>query len=130
LSTSKGRATDFDRWIVEAFAADGPFTVAVILLEIGETRVTPVRSTFLNVIGDEVEWREIAALFARAGHDWDGAAFFPATDDGGGALPDTAARRWLADVERRVEADRLALNDAQFFDRLGRRLRIDEVSTH
>ena len=48
--------TDFDDWIAAEFAERGAFTVLVILVEIGETKVTPLCSTYFSVIGDEVDW--------------------------------------------------------------------------
>ena len=50
-------ANDFERWLPAAFAEIGAFTALVVLVDIGETRVTPLRSTYVNVIGDEVGWK-------------------------------------------------------------------------
>ena len=38
-------ATDFDEWLVETFARTGPFTMLIVLVEIGETSATPLRRT-------------------------------------------------------------------------------------
>jgi hypothetical protein len=41
---------------------------------------------------------------------------------------DTAtARRRLAELEAKVAADRMALNDGQFFDALGRHIKIEPL---
>jgi hypothetical protein len=129
LSTSdtKSRATDFDRWIVEQFAATGPFTAFVILLAIGETKVTPLCSTYFNVIGDEIDWSEITVLFAGAGAEWHAASFFPVTASGGGPIDNPTARLKLRALEARLDQDRLVLNKGHFFDQWGRRMRIEEV---
>jgi hypothetical protein len=35
--------TDFDEWLVETFARVGSFTMLVVLVDIQETTVTPLR---------------------------------------------------------------------------------------
>ncbi|MFY9827752.1 MAG: hypothetical protein WAU59_00315 [Rhodoplanes sp.] len=120
-------ANDFERWLPAAFAEIGAFTALVVLVDIGETRVTPLRSTYVNVIGDEVGWNDMVQMFAESGADWDGAAFFPVTVKGGGPLDNPSARLKLRALEARLAADRLALNEGNFFDRFGRRLMIEEV---
>lgn len=129
MSTSEadGGTPDFDQWIVEEFAARGAFTALVVLVEIGERSVTPLASTYLNVIGAEVDWLEIQALFAGAGVKWDGASFYPATAPEGGPLGNAAARERLRKIEERVKAERPALNEGFFFDRHGRRIMIEEA---
>lgn len=129
MSTSEtaGGATEFDAWIAEEIAARGPFTALVVLVEIGERSVTPLSSTYLNVIGAEVDWREILTLFAGAGVPWDGASFFPVTAPDGGPLDNNAARVGLRLIEERVKAERLVLNEGFFFDRHGRRMMIEEM---
>src|SRR5262245_16736030 len=120
--------TDFERWLVRQFAQTGAFTALVVLVEIGDTKVTPLCSTYFNVIGDEVDWNAILAMFAGSGMPWDGAAFFPTKEDGG-ALDNPTARLRLRELEQRIENDRLVLNEGHFFDKWGRRLKIDEVAT-
>jgi hypothetical protein len=129
LSTSEaaGGALDFDAWIVEEFAARGAFTALVVLVEIGERSVTPLSSTYLNVIGAEIDWREIVMLFAGAGVHWDGASFFPVTAPDGGPLDNKAARVGLHLIEGRVRAERLTLNEGFFFDRHGQRRTVEEI---
>jgi hypothetical protein len=127
LSNADRRATDFDRWLAEEFARTGEFTMLTVLVEIGETKVTPVRSTFLNVIGDEITWSELTALFASAGASWDGACFFPVLN-AGGPLDNVTARLRLRELEARLTDDRLVLNEGHFFDKWGRRLKIEEVA--
>ena len=54
-------ATDFEPWLAGAFAESGPFTALIVLLRIGEAQVTPLCSTYVNVIGAEVDWSDMAA---------------------------------------------------------------------
>jgi len=126
LSTSDA-GEEFNDWIVSEFNERGAFTALVVLVEIGERSVTPLASTYLNVIGKEVDWLQIQALFAGAGVRWDGASFYPATAPQGGPLGNAAAREQLRDVEQRVKAERLALNEGFFFDRHGRRMMVEEA---
>ena len=42
--------TDFDDWIVETFTRIGSFTVLIVLVEIGETSVSLLASSYLHVI--------------------------------------------------------------------------------
>ncbi len=118
---------DFERWLIGEFASSGAFTAFAILVEIAGTRVTPLCSTYFNVIGDEVEWSEIVLMFSGAGRDWDGAAFFPVVDADGGPLDNPTARSRLRALEARLDDDRLVLNEGHFFDKWGRRLTIEEV---
>jgi hypothetical protein len=125
LSTSE---TDFDRWITDEYAERGAFTAFAVLVQIGETSVAPLCSTYFNVIGNEIDWGEIIVLFAGAGAEWDGASFFPASARNGGPLDNPSARLMLRDIEMRLDDDRLVLNEGHFFDKWGRRLRIDEAT--
>lgn len=124
-----GRHTHFDSWIRQEFRRTGGFTVLVILVTIGELIVTPLRSTYFHIIGDEIGWAAVAALLTGAGAAWDGAVFATLTDkDGGGPVEDVTARHELQVLTERLMEDRLVLNDNHFFDKWGRRLRIDEVT--
>jgi|SRR5689334_5020809 hypothetical protein len=106
----------------------GEFTVLIILTAIGDGKVIPLRSTFLHVIGDEVDWPEIKTLFESAGRDWDGAAFFPTKAREGGPIDSATARLRLAELQARVREDRLVLNEGHFFDTLGRRIEIEPLA--
>ena len=119
-------STDFDRWIAAAYADGGAFTSLVVLVEINGPRVTPSCSTFFNVIGDEIDWAGITLLFAGAGQPWDGAAFFPQISPDG-PLDNSTARVRLRLLEQRLDDDRLVLNEGHFFDKWGRRMKIEEV---
>lgn len=124
-----GDADDFSLWLGETFGAQGKFTALIVLVSIGETRVTPLASTFLTFVGPEVTWTELAGLFAGARKPWDGASFFPVLD-AGGPLANGEARARLRSLEHRLAQDRLVLNEGAFFDLFGRRLEVKEITPH
>ena len=116
--------SDFKAWIDAELAESGAFTALVVLVEIGERSVTPVVSTYVNVPA-EIDWPEVVTLFAGVGIPWDGASFFPVTAPEGGPLDDTTARARLIEIERRVRAERLTLNEGFFFDCHGQRVMVE-----
>src|ERR1700688_1019012 len=118
-------STDFDDWLVRIFGRIGAFTMLVVLVEIGDTSVTVLRSSYLHVIGDESRWPDMVRLFAGSGAAWNGAAFFQA--DRMGVGDDAPAKRRLASLVRHLEKDRSILSDGEFFDAQGLRLKIEEV---
>jgi hypothetical protein len=115
--------TDFDRWVSEQFAETGPFTALIVLLHVAEPHVTPVCSSYVNIVGDEIDWDEMTVLLQGSGVAWDAVAFFVES----GALSSVEANQRLKDLTQAIEADRLHLNRGQLFDRLGRRLRVEEA---
>ena len=121
ISNRSEPVCDFDRWIVEEFAVRGAFTALIVLVQIADTKVAPLCSTYFNVIGDEVDWSEMTVLFAGAGADWSGAAFFPVAGPAGGPLDNPTARTRLHELEARLNESRLVLNEGHFFDKWGRR---------
>lgn len=128
MSTSEAAPpNEFEAWVASAFAEAGAFTALIVLVRIGETVVTPLCSTYVNVIGDAVAWGDLVVMFAGAGQEWDGAAFFPRRDPQGQPLSNPATRILLRELEARLDDDRLVLNEGEFFDRWGRRMRVDEV---
>ncbi|OYZ99214.1 MAG: hypothetical protein B7X99_08900 [Rhizobiales bacterium 17-65-6] len=118
--------TEFDIWLQETFDREGSFTALVVLVRIGELKVDPLASTFVNFIGDEVRWPAIVTLFAGSGKTWDGAVFFPVLDSGG-LLLNAEARSRLRALEAKVREDRLTINTGAFFDAWGRRMKVEEV---
>ncbi len=126
MSTSE--RTDFDDWLADMVRQHGEFTALVILTEIGERSVAPLCSTYVHVIGGEVDWEEIKIMFAGSGRDWQGAAFFPTKARNGGPIDNPTARLRLAELEAKVTADRMVLNDGHFFDTLGRRIKIEPIA--
>jgi len=127
LSISDPGKTDFDRWLADEFARAGAFTALAVLVEIDDIKVTPLCSTYFNVIGDETDWGAITVLFAGAGREWDGASFYPLVGPHGGPLDNPNARLKLRELEARLDDDRLVLNEGYFFDKWGRSLKIEEV---
>ena len=119
-------ATDFDEWLVQTFARVGPFTMLVVLVDIRETSATPVRSSYLHVVGDETRWPDIVELFGDAGADWNGAAFFQA--DRAGLVRDPVAQYRLQSLIRHLESDRSLLKHSEFFNEGGLRLQIEEIA--
>jgi hypothetical protein len=126
LSTSE--RTEFDEWLVDMVRQHGEFTALVILTEIGERSVVPLCSTYLHVIGEEVDWEEIKIMFAGSGRNWDGAAFFPTKGRNGGPIDNPTARTRLAELEAKVTENRMVLNDGHFFDTLGRKIKIEPMT--
>ena len=120
--------TEFDQWIAEEIARTGPFTALLVLTQIDGDSVTPVCSTYVNVIGAEVDWSEMTVLLAGSGVRWDGVSFFVTTAEAGGPLPNVQARTRLGQVEAAIREDRLHLNRGHFFDVLGRRMQVEEVT--
>ncbi|MEJ0092049.1 MAG: hypothetical protein WDN46_00980 [Methylocella sp.] len=121
-------ATDFDDWLVQTFRRVGAFTMLIVLVEIGETSVALLRSSYLHVIGDETRWPDMVRLFASSGAAWSGAAFFQA--DRAGLISDAVAKGRLASLVRHLEKDRSILNDGEFFSANGLRLKIEEIHAH
>jgi hypothetical protein len=129
LSTSEPskQPTDFDRWLAAEFSRTGAFTALAILVEITQRKVAPLCSTYFNVIGVEIDWAEITVLFAGAGRQWDGASFYPLLGPNGGPLDNPNARSRLHELEARLNDNPLVLNEGNFFDKWGRRLKVEEV---
>lgn len=119
--------TDFDLWLTAAHGANGDFTALVVLVGIAEPQVRPRASTFLHVVGTEATWADMVALFAGAGQAWDGAAFF-AQLDAGAPLENGEARARLRALEGRIRESRLVINEGDFFDARGRRLKVEEIA--
>ena len=74
--------TDFDDWILSAFAEAGPFTILFVLLRVEGIRIDLLRSAYLHVVGDELRWPDMVHLFGGAGVDWSGVVFFRAGREG------------------------------------------------
>jgi len=120
--------TDFEQWLAAQFADTGPFTIFIVLVRIGERDVKAVKSSYAQMIGDEMPWPDMRSLLDSARTPWDGVGFFVGLGYAGGPLPDALAKTKLKEVEASVLADPLALNRGRFFDRFGRHMQVDEVS--
>lgn len=125
MSTSE--QTEFDQWLAEMVREHGEFTVLVILTEIRERAVTPLCSTYMHMMGDQLDWDDVTTMFAGSGQSWDGAAFFPTKAEGGGPIDNPTARLRLSELEAKVTADRMTLNKGHFFDTEGRRIEIQPI---
>jgi hypothetical protein len=120
--------TDFDDWLVETFARVGSFTMLIVLVEIGETSVSLLASSYLHVIGNETRWTDMTDLLSGSSVPWNGAAFFQG--DRGGLVDDATARQRLLSLTRHLEKDRSLLTHSEFFNAQGLRLEIEETGTH
>jgi hypothetical protein len=120
--------TDFDDWLVQTFAKTGSYTMLIILVEIGETTVSLLASSYLHVIGDETRWADMQALLAASGVNWTGAVFFQA--DRGGLIDDTTAQQRLNELSRHIQGDRSILRHGEFFNPQGLRMQIAETGMH
>lgn len=117
----------FDDWLVDAFRRSGAFTALVFLMKIDSWTVAPLRSTFMHVVGEELNWVQLCELLAGAGVAWDGVLFATVSAENGGPVEDADAREALRALERKVVENRMAINEGHFFDKWGRRLKIEEA---
>lgn len=117
--------TDFDEWLAATHREVGDFTVLFVLMAIGETSVTPLRSAWLHVVGDETRWPDMARLFAGAGVAWSGVVFWRAGREG--LVPDAEARVRLNALTRKLHEDRTLIRDGDFFNADGLRLGLEEM---
>lgn len=117
----------FDDWIVDEFRRTGGFTALVMLVSTGNLEVLPLRSTFMHVIGDELTWIGLTDLMRGAGVAWDGIFIMPLVHEAGGPVEDSAARVALRALEKRVIENRMVINEGHFFDKWGRRMKVEEA---
>jgi hypothetical protein len=68
-------------------------------------------------------------MFAGAGQNWNGAAFFPTQGRNGGPTDNPIARQRFKELEAEVSRNRMILNDGHFFDSFGRRIKIEPITT-
>ena len=117
--------TDFEQWLAAQFAETGAFTIFIVLVRIGEDSVEALKSTFAQMIGDDMTWAEMTGLLAGARAPWDGVGFFVGLAADGGPMADEEARTKLREIEADVMADPLLLNRGRLFDRQGRLLEVE-----
>ena len=127
ISNQDIHATEFDRWVAVEFARSGAFTALVVLVAISAQQITPLCSTYFNVVGDEIDWEEITVRFAGSGADWDAACFFPVTAPTGAPLDNPNARSKLRELEARLDQDLRELRAGHCFNKLGQQLKIEEI---
>jgi len=126
---SNSRGAEFERWIVEQYAETSGFTALILLLTLGD-KVDLVSCSYVHVIGDEVRWKDMKTMLDASRRAWDAFAVFPESPPGGGPLIDVVAKARLQERIDEVTVDRMALNEAGFFDTHGRHIRIDPVGLH
>lgn len=118
---------DFEPWLKSHIGETGGFTALIVLVTIGAETVTPVASTYVHIIGDDLPWSEFSALLGRSGQKWDGVAIFSETTGNGGPIADPVARIKLRGIEQKLADDRIHINDGHFFDVWGRRMLVEEM---
>jgi len=126
LSIFESRPALFDKWLMAEYRRRDDFTALVVLVSIEGTAIDLLRSTFMNVIGDDMRWREMRDLLDGSGVKWNGVAFFP-VDSITGPVNNDLARSKLRELETALREDRRLLNKGHFFDRKGRRMKVEEV---
>ena len=65
--------TDFEHWLTAQFAETGAFTLFIVLVRIAGDEVAPLKSSFAQMIGDDMDWPEMRACSpapARRGTAW------------------------------------------------------------
>ena len=117
----------FDDWVVAEYERTDGFTALVMLFEISMLSLRPLRSTFLHVIGDEIDWASLSKLLAGAGVKWDGVLLFPVSGEDGGPVADSVARIRLNELTDRIAENRMVVNEGHFFDPWGRRMKVEEA---
>ena len=82
------------------------------------------------MIGDELDWHHFTLLMRGAKVPWDGVLLMPITDDDGGPVEDAKAADALRELEDRVNADRMVVNEGHFFDTWGRRMKVEPAQAN
>lgn len=126
-SSSAARKTEFDAWFTAKYAETQGFTALVLLIVLAGSKVNAVSCSYVHVVGDELDWRQMRGLFDRSGRTWDAVAIYAEASPGGGPLIDLVAQARLQERITEVMADRMRLNESGFFDKKGRRIRIDPI---
>ena len=121
--------TDFELWLRAQFADTGAFTLFIVLVRIAEDEIEALKSSFTQMIGDDMDWAAMCALLDGARTPWDGVGFFVGLAHDGGPMADDEARTQLKEIEAEVMADPLTFNRGRFFDRLGRHLQVEALSS-
>ena len=60
--------TDFEQWLHAQFAETGPFTIFIVLVRIAGDEVTPLKSSYAQLIGDDMDWRGMKDHFKPVGN--------------------------------------------------------------
>ena len=75
--------TDFEKWLAAQFADTGAFTIFIVLVRTSGEQVAAVKSTYAQMIGDDMSWVQMVALLDGARTSWDAVAFFVGLGAGG-----------------------------------------------
>lgn len=121
---------DFETWLVETYAATEGFTALILLLSMTGTRVEMLSCSYVHVIGTETRWADMKTMLDASLRRWDAVAIFPESPPGGGPVIDIVAKARLQGRIDEVTVNRMVLNEGGFFDRKGRAIRIDPVTSH
>jgi hypothetical protein len=68
----------FDAWLRDTFARTRGFTALLILVKRDRSTIWPLGSSYANVIGKEMAWRDFRDMLDRSKLQWDAVAIFPA----------------------------------------------------
>ena len=118
-------ATDFDEWLAKCMADSEGFTMLVVLIGMEHSGVKLLRSAYLHVIGDELDWPTLAAHLDGARVEWDAVALFRAGVEG--LIADDIAKKRLDSLVKALQGDRTIIRDGEFLNRNGLRLRLDDA---
>ena len=61
---------EFERWIVEQYAATNGFTALILLLTLGEDKVGLISFAYVRVTGNEVKWRDMKTMLDASRRKW------------------------------------------------------------
>ena len=127
MASSKAPLNAFETWLKQTFARQGAFTMFLILMKEEPTTLSPLCSSYLHVIGDDVPWTDLTETLNGAGVIWDSVATFAGQDEFQQIFADADAKARLRELELALMADRLVLQKGELFDRWGRRLQIERM---
>ncbi|RJE78822.1 hypothetical protein [Paracoccus sp. JM45] len=117
--------TDFDEWLAKCLAETDGFTMLVVLIGMQDGGIHLLRSAHLHVIGNELDWSNLATHLDGAGVAWDAVALFRAGQEG--IVADDVARTRLGSLVKALQGDRTIIRDGEFLNRDGLRLRLDDA---
>jgi len=117
--------TDFDEWLAKCLAETDGFTMLLVLIGMQDGGIRLLRSAHLHVIGNELDWPNLAAHLDGAGVAWDAVALFRAGQEG--IVADDIAKTRLGSLVKALQGDRTIIRDGEFLNRDGLRLRLDDA---
>lgn len=99
----------------------------LILMKEEPATLTPLCSSYLHVIGDDVAWADLTETLNGAGVIWDSVAVFAGQDEFQQIFAGPEAKVRLRELEVALLANRLVIQRGELFDRWGRRLQIERL---